>query len=87
MQRIDVFKRKYGIGIMLPNSSKIFSEITFKSFNGQVSEVLRDYQYDIRTESAYGRLIRLYIMFQAKRHPDRMGRAEAVAFLSLRSGA
>ena len=52
-----------------------------------VSEVLRDYQYDIRTESAYVRLIRLYIMFQAKRHPERMGKAEAVAFLSLRSGA
>ncbi|HZI20050.1 MAG TPA: integron integrase [Pyrinomonadaceae bacterium] len=49
---------------------------------GRVREALRARHYSIRTEEAYVRWIREYIIFFGKRHPDEMGAGEVSAFVS-----
>ena len=45
-------------------------------------DALRTRHYSLRTEDAYVRWVRRYILFHSKRHPRDMGAAEVVAFLS-----
>jgi len=48
----------------------------------QVRDVLRRKHYSIRTEQSYVDWIRRFILFNAKRHPAQMGKAEVTAFLT-----
>ncbi|HEX8472802.1 MAG TPA: integron integrase [Pyrinomonadaceae bacterium] len=48
----------------------------------RVREAVRMRHYSIRTEEAYIRWIRQYILFFKKRHPSEMGASEVSAFLS-----
>jgi site-specific recombinase XerD len=48
----------------------------------QVRDVIRSRYYSIRTEEAYLRWIREYILFFGKRHPSELGAQEIGAFLS-----
>ena len=48
----------------------------------QVRAVVRLKHYSIRTEEAYLRWIKEYILFHRKRHPSEMGAQEVSAFLS-----
>lgn len=48
----------------------------------QVREAIRTRHYSIRTEEAYVRWIREYILFFGKRHPSELGSAEVSAFVS-----
>ena len=48
----------------------------------QVRGVLRRKHYSIRTEQSYVDWIRRFILFNAKRHPAQMGKAEVTAFLT-----
>src|ERR671914_73400 len=48
----------------------------------QVREAVRTRHYSIRTEEAYIRWVREYILFFGKRHPADMGAKEVGAFLS-----
>lgn len=48
----------------------------------QVRAAIRLRHYSIRTEEAYTRWIKEYILFNRKRHPSEMGAAEVSAFLS-----
>jgi hypothetical protein len=47
-----------------------------------VRNVLRRKHYSIRTEQSYVDWIRRFILFDAKRHPAQMGKAEVTAFLT-----
>jgi hypothetical protein len=38
--------------------------------------------YSLRTEQAYVHCVKRYILFQSKRHPAKMGKAEVEAFLT-----
>jgi hypothetical protein len=38
--------------------------------------------YSLRTEQAYVHWVKRYILFQGKRHPAKMGKAEVEAFLT-----
>jgi integron integrase len=49
---------------------------------GQVREAVRTRHYSIRTEEAYLRWIREYILFCGKRHPAELGAKEVSAFVS-----
>jgi len=48
----------------------------------RVREALRVRHYSLRTEDAYVGWIRRFILFHGVRHPDEMGSAEVVAFLT-----
>ena len=48
----------------------------------QVREAVRTRHYSIRTEEAYLRWVREYILFCGKRHPAELGAAEVSAFIS-----
>ncbi|HWS88661.1 MAG TPA: integron integrase [Pyrinomonadaceae bacterium] len=48
----------------------------------QVREAVRTRHYSIRTEEAYIRWVRQYILFCGKRHPSELGAAEVSAFIS-----
>jgi hypothetical protein len=48
----------------------------------QVREAARTRHYSIRTEEAYIRWIREYILFFDKRHPSELGAKEVSAFVS-----
>jgi integron integrase len=48
----------------------------------QVREAVRTRHYIIRTEEAYIRWVRQYILFCGKRHPSELGAAEVSAFVS-----
>src|SRR5215211_6080432 len=48
----------------------------------QVREAVRTRHYSIRTEEAYIRWAREYILFCGKRHPSELGAAEVSAFIS-----
>ncbi len=48
----------------------------------QVRDVLRRKHYSIRTEQSYVDWIRRFILFNAKRHPAQMGKAEVTTFLT-----
>ncbi|MDP9348448.1 MAG: integron integrase [Gemmatimonadota bacterium] len=48
----------------------------------EVREALRLKHYSFRTEEAYVRWIKRYVLFHGKRHPASMGAAEVRAFLS-----
>jgi len=48
----------------------------------QVREVMRYHHYSPRSEKAYLRWIRDFILFHNKRHPGEMGREEIEAYLS-----
>ena len=48
----------------------------------QLRDALRTRHYSIRTEDAYVRWARRFILFHGKRHPNDMGAEEVVAFLS-----
>ena len=48
----------------------------------QVREAVRTRHYSIRTEEAYIRWVRQYILFCGKRHPSEFGAAEVGAFVS-----
>ena len=48
----------------------------------QVREAVRTRHYSIRTEEAYLRWVRQYILFCGKRHPSEFGAAEVSAFIS-----
>ncbi len=48
----------------------------------QVRDIIRLKHYSIRTEEAYVRWIKRYILFHNKRHPKDMGGAEIEAFLT-----
>jgi len=48
----------------------------------QVREVMRYHHYGRRTEEAYSRWIKGFILFHNKRHPKEMGKAEIEAYLS-----
>ncbi len=48
----------------------------------QVRAAIRTRHYSIRTEEAYIRWIREYIIFYGKRHPDGLGAADVSAFIS-----
>jgi len=48
----------------------------------RVHQLARLRHFSPRTESAYAQWIRRFILFHEKRHPDEMGAAEVVAFLS-----
>ncbi len=48
----------------------------------QVRSAIRVRHYSIRTEEAYTRWIRRFIVFNGKRHPSELGAAEISAFLS-----
>lgn len=48
----------------------------------QVRDQIRTLHYSIRTEEAYIKWVREFILFNAKRHPDEMGASEISRFLS-----
>jgi integron integrase len=48
----------------------------------QARDLMRTRHYSIRTEEAYLRWIREYIIFHGKRHPAALGASEVTAFLS-----
>ena len=48
----------------------------------QVKTIIRRKHYSIRTEQAYVKWIREYILFHGKRHPNEMGEKEITDFLS-----
>ena len=48
----------------------------------QVREAVRTRHYSLRTEEAYLRWIRQYILFCGKRHPSELGAREVSAFIS-----
>ena len=48
----------------------------------RVREAVRTRHYSIRTEEAYLRWVREYILFCGKRHPSGLGAAEVSAFIS-----
>ncbi len=48
----------------------------------QVAEVMRYYHYSKRSEESYVRWIKQFILFNDKRHPSEMGKAEIEHFLS-----
>jgi integron integrase len=48
----------------------------------RVREAIRTRHYSIRTEEAYIRWIRQYILFSGKRHPEELGAQEVSAFIS-----
>jgi integron integrase len=48
----------------------------------QVREAVRTRHYSIRTEEAYIRWVREYILFCGKRHPAELGAADVSAFIS-----
>jgi hypothetical protein len=48
----------------------------------QVREAVRTRHYSIRTEEAYIRWTRQYILFCGKRHPSELGAADVSAFIS-----
>ena len=48
----------------------------------QVREVMRVKHYSIRTEQAYIRWIKKFILFHGKRHPSEMGEPDVEAFLT-----
>ncbi|MBX6315418.1 MAG: integron integrase [Isosphaeraceae bacterium] len=48
----------------------------------QVRDAARTLHYSIRTEEAYVRWVRKFILFHGKRHPMEMGEAEVGAFLT-----
>jgi integrase-like protein len=48
----------------------------------QVREAIRTRHYSIRTEEAYIRWTREYILFCGKRHPSELGAADVSAFIS-----
>ena len=52
----------------------------------QVREHIRTLHYSIRTEEAYIKWIREFILFNGKRHPSEMGAAEIGRFLSHLAG-
>ena len=47
----------------------------------QIRERLRVKHYSLRTETAYVRWIRRYILFHRKRHPREIGKEEVESFL------
>jgi len=53
-----------------------------KKLLDQVREVMRVKHYSIRTEQAYIRWIKKFILFHGKRHPSEMGEPEVEAFLT-----
>jgi hypothetical protein len=48
----------------------------------QVRAAIRVRHYSIRTEEAYVRWVREFILFHHKRHPEEMGEAEVGRFLT-----
>lgn len=48
----------------------------------RVRETIRARHYSPRTEKAYVLWVKRFVLFNGKRHPDTMGRAEVSAFLS-----
>jgi integron integrase len=48
----------------------------------RLRDALRTRHYSLRTEDAYVRWARRFILFHGKRHPDEMGAEEVVAFLT-----
>jgi hypothetical protein len=48
----------------------------------QLRDKIRLKHYSIRTEEAYADWVRRFILFNRKRHPKDMGRAEVEAFLT-----
>ena len=53
-----------------------------KKLLDQVVEVMRYHHYSIRSEESYVRWIKQFILFNNKRHPSDMGKAEIERFLS-----
>ncbi|MEO1888708.1 MAG: integron integrase [Cycloclasticus sp.] len=53
-----------------------------KKLLDQVVEVMRYHHYSIRSEESYVRWIKQFILFNNKRHPSEMGKAEIERFLS-----
>ncbi len=53
-----------------------------KKLLDRVRETIRRKHYSFRTEKSYVVLIRRYVLFHNKRHPQEMGRAEIEAFLT-----
>ena len=49
---------------------------------GEMRDLIRRKHYSIRTEQAYLEWAKRYILFHGKRHPQEMGEAHIVAFLS-----
>ena len=48
----------------------------------RLRDALRTRHYSLRTEDAYVRWARRFILFHGKRHPDEMGAQEVVEFLT-----
>ncbi len=53
-----------------------------KKLLDQVAEVMRYYHYSKRSEESYVRWIKKFILFNDKRHPSKMGKADIERFLS-----
>lgn len=53
-----------------------------KKLLDQVVEVMRYHHYSIRSEESYVRWVKQFILFNDKRHPSEMGKAEIERFLS-----
>ena len=49
---------------------------------GERRDLIRRKHYSIRTEQAYLDWAKRYVLFHGKRHPNEMGAAQIVAFLS-----
>lgn len=54
-----------------------------KKLLDQVVEVMRYHHYSIRSEESYVRWIKQFILFNDKRHPSDMGKAEIEGFFDL----
>jgi integron integrase len=66
-------KESVKTSIFRPQSKKLLD---------QVSEVMRYHHYSKRSEEAYVRWIKQFVLFNNKRHPSEMGKLEIEGFLS-----
>ena len=64
------------------NSNEVPFRPQSKKLLDQVAEVMRYYHYSKRSEESYVRWIKQFILFNDKRHPSEMGKADIERFLS-----
>lgn len=58
------------------------TKLSSSPFLNSVREAIRVRHYSIRTEQAYIGWVKRFILFHNKQHPNKMGEAEVIAFLS-----